>query len=134
MQSSKLETRSIPPIPFSQSGGITKNLPFLKGGTPASYRSPEIERAIKSIEATADAHKTFLEFSTRLQNSYTQAFELQTKLLTTRNTMSKEQRTKSKDKPETRNQKPETRNEQGGDAKTDVSSCRGVAPEGYFET
>jgi hypothetical protein len=41
MKSSKLEIGSILPIPFSQSGGITKNSPFLKGGTPASYRSCE---------------------------------------------------------------------------------------------
>jgi len=51
MQSSKLETRSIPPIPFSQSGGITKNLPFLKGGTPASYRSGEAGGPARSFVA-----------------------------------------------------------------------------------
>ncbi len=50
-----------------------------------------IEPATKNIEATADAHKTFLEFSTELQNSYTEAFELQTKLLAARNMKSREQ-------------------------------------------
>ncbi|MCK4467816.1 MAG: hypothetical protein KAU60_05635, partial [Desulfobacterales bacterium] len=92
-----------------------------------------IEPATKSIEATADAHKTFLEFSTELQNSYTQAFELQTKLLTARKTevggqrsevggqkseirgqrsevgKPKEQRGKRNQKPEIRGQRSEVR-------------------------
>ena len=71
-----------------------------------------IEPATKSIEATADAHKTFLEFSTRLQNSYAQAFELQTKLLTAQNTVRKEKRGKSNEQRATRNQHRATRNQQ----------------------
>ena len=66
--------------------------PALPEKKSKAQSSPEIERAIKSIEATADAHKTFLEFSTKLQNSYAQAFELQTKLLAAQNTKSRSQK------------------------------------------
>ncbi|HUV50995.1 MAG TPA: beta-ketoacyl synthase N-terminal-like domain-containing protein [Anaerolineae bacterium] len=75
--------------------------PALPERKSKTQTSPEIERAIKNIEATADAHKTFLEFSTSLQNSYAQAFELQTKLLTARNIKSGEQSA-------TRNEQPST--------------------------
>jgi acyl transferase domain-containing protein/3-hydroxymyristoyl/3-hydroxydecanoyl-(acyl carrier protein) dehydratase len=103
--------------------------PALPERKSKTQTSPEIERAIKNIEATADAHKTFLEFSTRLQNSYAQAFELQTKLLTARNTTSKGQESgvrgqgsgirdqgsgvgKRKEKREKRNQQRATSNQQ----------------------
>ncbi|MBW2662610.1 MAG: hypothetical protein JRD93_11635 [Deltaproteobacteria bacterium] len=88
MQSSKLETGSIPPVPLSKSRGITKNPPFPKRGTPASYRSGEAGGPARSLVAGFLLHV----------------------------------------------QQQATRKEKGGDAKTDVSSCRGEAPEGYFET
>ena len=96
--------------------------PVLPERKSKTQSSPEIERAIKSIEATAGAHKTFLEFSTRLQNSYAQAFELQTKLLTARNIKSRDQGSGVRDQraevgkrraqPEKSNQKPSTANRQ----------------------
>ena len=92
--------------------------PALPERMSKTQNSLEIEHAIKSIEATADAHKTFLEFSTRLQNSYAQAFELQTKLLIARNITSKGQVPrvrgqgsgvgKPKEKRVTSNQQPAT--------------------------
>ncbi len=109
--------------------------PALPEKKSKTQSSPEIERAIKSIEATADAHKTFLEFSTGLQNSYTEAFELQTKLLTAQNIKSRGQKSevggrrsevgsqgaevrsqksevgKPKEQRETSNQKPVTSNQ-----------------------
>jgi hypothetical protein len=51
MQSSKLETGSIPPIPHSKSRGITKNLSFPKEGTPARYRSGEAGGLARSLVA-----------------------------------------------------------------------------------
>lgn len=51
-----------------------------------------IEAAEKNFKSTADAHKTFLDFSAGLQNSYAKTFELQTELLTAQNINGKDER------------------------------------------
>ncbi|MBL7207256.1 MAG: hypothetical protein ISS67_01855, partial [Desulfobacterales bacterium] len=90
--------------------GGKASCPALPEKKSKTQSSPEIDRAIKNIEATADAHKTFLEFSTKLQNSYAEAFELQTKLLMARNIKSRGQESEvGGRKSEVRNQKSEGR-------------------------